>query len=184
MENNSKSWQCVLSEKGPDLKLFKARFDHMQNPRNDKTERMIILESDDAVNVVAITSKQQMVFVRQYRFGIGYATLELPGGIIDQGEEVELAAKRELEEETGFGLGNWKKLGKIPSNPVFMDSYIYHYLAQDIEAVGTQQLDDGEDVEVVLLSVEEVFQLFKQNSFQHPHTVNALVRYFVYTQKI
>lgn len=171
-------WERVSSEKGPDLKLFQARFDHMKNPRNGITERMIILESPDSVNVVAETSNGDIVFVKQYRFGIEAETLELPGGLLDENEMVSLAAKRELEEETGYVGQQWKELGRIPSNPVFMDSYIHHWLVKDAAPNGEVTLDDGEAVDVVLLSKEEAKKRLYAGAFQHPHTVNALLIYF------
>lgn len=181
---SASSWKRERFEEGPDLKLFKARFDFMNNPRNGKTEKMIILESVDSVNVIARTPEKEIIFVRQYRFGIGEETLELPGGLIDRGEEAEVAGKRELEEETAYTGTQWISLGKIASNPVFMDSYIHHYFADGVQADGQQQLDDGEMVEVVKIPEDEVYQLFLEGAFHHPHAINALLRYFVYTQKI
>ena len=70
MAHRELEWKCIASDPGPDLKLFKARFDHMKNPRNEKIERMIILESADSANVVSITPKREILFVEQYRFGI------------------------------------------------------------------------------------------------------------------
>ncbi|GJM34679.1 MAG: ADP-ribose pyrophosphatase [Saprospiraceae bacterium] len=175
-ENNE--WQRVRSEQGPDLKLFHARFDYMRNPRNAQTERMIILESPDSVNIVAVTDKQEILFVRQYRFGIGEYTLELPGGIVDPGEEHGIAAHRELQEETGHSAQKWQYLGRIPSNPVFMDSYVHHWWAAGVKHTHDLKLDIGEDVEVVLLPISEVKEKLFSGQFQHPHAVNALLCFF------
>ncbi len=178
MENSAEHWICEHSEPGPDLKMFKARFDHMRNPRNGKSDRMIILESEDSVNVVALTPEDQMLFVRQYRFGTGQITLELPGGLVDPGELQEHAARRELLEETGYAGARWEHLGSIGSNPVFMDSYIHHWLVLDVEPVAGQQLDDGEEVFIELIPVSEVEKRMWDGDFAHPHTVNALLRFF------
>lgn len=178
MGSSDKQWKRLSSEVGPDLKLFRARWDEMQNPRNDKSQQMIVLQSRDAVNVVAVSRQQTIVFVRQYRFGIGDFTLELPGGLLNHDEALEPAAKRELREETGYVSEEWHKLGKIASNPVFMDSYIFHYLAANAEARFELALDEGEDVELVELSVDEVRRRLHAGEFEHPHTVSALVLYF------
>lgn len=178
MPADKKEWTCVKSEQGPDLKLFTARFDYMLNPRNQVTERMIILASPDSVNVVPLTKTGEIIFVRQYRFGTRTYTLELPGGIVDPGEEHGVAAVRELQEETGYSSSSWEYLGKIGSNPVFMDSYVHHWLAKDVELTHETSLDDGEDVEWVALSIEEVKERLLLGSFQHPHAVNALLRFF------
>ncbi|MEZ5042650.1 MAG: NUDIX hydrolase [Saprospiraceae bacterium] len=178
MNNNKSNWERVQFEDGPDLKLFRARFDYMRNPRNGKTERMIVLVSPDSVNVVPITTNGDILFVRQYRFGIGEYTLELPGGIVDPGEDHSPAAQRELEEETGHTGGEWRYLGKIPSNPVFMDSYIHHWVAKGVEKTHELSLDDGEAIDLVQMPIETVKSQLSKGYFQHPHTVNALLLYF------
>lgn len=139
---------------------------------------MIILTGADSVNVVPITADGKMVFVRQYRVGIEAFTLELPGGLIDPGEKPIQAAKRELAEETGFTAEKWYDLGKVASNPVFMDSYIHHAVAFGVEKTQDMQLDDGEDIYLETMPIDEVKDRLKRSAFLHPHTISALVAYF------
>lgn len=179
MSETLRQWQCLQTEAGPDLGLFQVRFDYMQNPRNKSTGKMIILEANDSVNVVALTPEQQIIFVRQYRFGISDFTLELPGGIVDDGEEAGFAGKRELREETGYTSSNWKRLGQVGSNPVFMNSYIHHWLAKDIQLTHQPELDEGESIELVFLSLEEVKKGLQEGRFLHPHTISALTFFFL-----
>lgn len=177
-----KGWQVLHQEAGPGLKLFRARFDDMRNPRNGLVSRMVILEAEDSVNVVPATADGHILFVRQYRFGTGEYTLELPGGIVDPGEEHRQAAERELREETGYAGGQWAYLGKIASNPVFMNNYIHHWVAQEVELNSVQHLDESEEVEVVSIPKDEARQWLVQGKFQHPHTVNALLLFFFKNQ--
>ncbi len=183
MASTKKEWQCLQSEEGPDLKLFRTRFDYMKNPRNDQTEKMVILDSEDSANVVALTDDKKIIFVRQYRFGIKDFTVELPGGLVEPGEEQELGVRRELREETGFTASDWEYLGKVPANPVFMNSYIHHWVATGAEKTGALQLDDGEDMELILMSFEEVKKLFWKGYFMHTHTTNALLLFFSWYDK-
>jgi len=176
--NKDKRWVCEDSEKGPALKIFSVRFDHMRNPRNGERERMVILESPDAANVVAVNGKHQILLVRQYRFGIGRYTLELPGGMIDEGEAQEDGVRRELREETGAVARDWHFLGKIPSNPVFQDSYIYHWLAEGVRVEVEPSLDTGEEIFLEWMDEASVYQKLLRGQFEHPHTVNALLLYF------
>ena len=177
-EPKKKGWETLRQEAGPALKLFNIRFDEMRNPRNGQVSKMIILEAEDSANVVPLTSDGNILFVRQYRFGIGAYTLELPGGIVDPGEEHQAAAERELREETGYAGGQWSYLGKIASNPVFMNNYIHHWAARGVEASTVQQLDEGEEVEVLAVPVEEARRMLLQGEIEHPHTVNALLLFF------
>lgn len=181
MENTTASgsgWIRLRSEPGPDLKLFRARFDEMRNPRNGATERMIVLSSTDSVNVVASTIEGNLLFVRQYRFGIGMETTELPGGIVDMDEDALEGAKRELREETGFTAPCWRYLGKVASNPVFMDSYIHHYLAEGAVRTHAVQPDEGENIEILEIPMDEARRMLFNGAFEHPHTVSGLLNFF------
>lgn len=180
MSLGNAGWKRVKTELLADLKLFSARYDYMKNPRNGVTEKMIVLDTPDATNVVAVTREQEILFVRQYRFGISADTLELPGGIVDAGETHKEAAPRELREETGYSEGEWTYLGNIPSNPVFMTNSIHHYLAENVRLTHQLQLDAGEDLRVEKMPVADVLRHFREGAFQHPHTVNALVRFFIH----
>jgi 8-oxo-dGTP pyrophosphatase MutT (NUDIX family) len=177
--DNSQIWFIEKSEPGPDLKLFEARFDFIKNPRNGITEKKVILSGGNAVNVIALTSDNEIVLVRQYRFGTASYTLELPGGLVDPDESLVKAAERELEEETGYTCGEKLiPLGKIGQNPVFMDSYVHHFLALDVKLTKQQTLDAGENIEVILMPIEELKFRWQKGEIEHPHSVNALLRYF------
>jgi 8-oxo-dGTP pyrophosphatase MutT (NUDIX family) len=177
--DNNQIWFIEKSEHGPDLKLFEARFDFIKNPRNGITEKKVILSGGNAVNVIALTSSNEIVMVRQYRFGTASYTLELPGGLVDPDESLVKATERELEEETGYTCGEKLiPLGKIGQNPVFMDSYVHHFLALDVKLTKQQTLDDGENIEVILMPLEELKFRWQKGEIEHPHSVNALLRYF------
>jgi 8-oxo-dGTP pyrophosphatase MutT (NUDIX family) len=161
-----KKWKCLKSEEGPDLRLFKARIDLMENPRNGILAPRVVLNSRDAVNVVAVVDETQMVFVKQFRFGTQNFTLEIPGGLIDEGEDPKVAGIRELREETGYKAGDMLPLGKIASNPVYMDAYVFHYQTTCVALHRSEtEFDEGED-------------MLYSGKFDHPHTISALMYYF------
>ena len=81
-------YQRLKSERGPDLGIFKIRIDHQKNNRNQHVLKAVVLEAADSANVVAITPNKEIILVRQFRFGIGRETLEIPGGMVDKGEDL------------------------------------------------------------------------------------------------
>ena len=174
-----KKWKCLKSEEGPDLRLFKARIDLMENPRNGLKAPRVVLKSKDAVNVIAVVDKERIVFVRQFRFGTQTFTLEIPGGLIDEGEDPKEAGIRELREESGFMAEAMRPLGKIASNPVYMDAYVFHYqtTCSALQKSSTH-FDDGEDIEIILLPINEVKEMLYAGKFEHPHTISALMYFF------
>ena len=171
-------WKYLATEPGPDLKLFKARFDTLINPRNQALAKVVVLESEDSVNVVAITPDKNVVVIRQFRFGIGKTTIELPGGLAEPDEDPLDAAKRELREETGYSGTKWTALGSIQNNPVYMNSSLHHFLLEDARKTDTPELDEEEDIQVETLSPQALVQLVDTGEIQHPHVISALARIF------
>jgi ADP-ribose pyrophosphatase len=95
---------------------------------------------------------------------------------VDDGEDHQQSAKRELLEETGYIAKEWRYCGSVAANPVFMDSYVHHYLALDAEHSGQQHLDDAEDIKVIETPLEQVRKMLFNGEFQHPHTVSGVLR--------
>ncbi|MEM7518969.1 MAG: NUDIX hydrolase, partial [Planctomycetota bacterium] len=123
-------WPLVSSRSGPNLMLFRARWDVMTNPRNQQDFDRLVLETRDWVNVVARTPEGDFILVRQFRFGTREITTEIPGGVIDPGEEHAETAPRELREETGYTSSKWTYLGSVRPNPAFHDNRCHHWLAE------------------------------------------------------
>lgn len=175
-----KNWQLLKSEQAIDLNIVKIRHDYYKNPRNQKTIKVISIEGHNAANVIAKTKEGKIIMVRQFRFGIGDYTLEVPGGMIDAGENVLSAAKREVQEETGYVGKNWQYLGNVLANPVWMDTTIHHYYMEQAALKYELSLDEAEDVEIILLTPAEVYEKIDNGEIKHPHTISA----FYFARKI
>ena len=172
-------WQ-VLGSRYEDagLMLFEKRIDRLCNPRNGKVFERLVLESVDWVNVVALDADGRSLMIRQYRFGVGYTTLETPGGMVDPGEDSKTAAARELLEETGFASDNWSYLGAVEPNPAFHNHLCHHWLAQDVYRAQTQNLGDGESIALEFMTEEQVRAAVVSGELKHALALSALSRVF------
>lgn len=171
-------WERVDSQYGEDLILFKSRFDQMRNPRNAHVLRRLVLESVDWVNMVALTEDGRSVMVRQFRFGVDYATLETPGGMVDPGEDSLTAAQRELKEETGYTGGDWEYLGAVEPNPAFHDHLCHHWLARGVVASHSPEPTLGEAIDVELMTEAQVARAVQDGEIKHALALSALARVF------
>lgn len=172
-------WQ-VLGSRYEDagLMLFEKRIDRLRNPRNGKVFERLVLESVDWVNVVALDADGRSLMIRQYRFGVGYTTLETPGGMVDPGEDSKTAAARELLEETGFASDNWSYLGAVEPNPAFHNHLCHHWLAQDVYRAQTQDLGDGESIALEFMTQAQVRAAVVSGELKHALALSALSRVF------
>ncbi len=167
-------WKRLRSEAGEHMMLFRSRWDWMCNPRNGEELRRLVLEVPAWVNVIARTATGSIVFVRQYRFGTSSITLEIPGGMVDRGEEHGAAARRELAEETGYTAESWTYLGCVEPNPAFQDNLCHHWLAEGALRTKKQELDIGEDIEIIEFSEAEVCQMIATGTIRHSLVLTAL----------
>lgn len=114
-----------------------------------------IADTPDAVAIVAVDAEQRIVFVRQTRVATGTKLLELPAGLIDEGEEPLETAKRELREETGLHGGTWRELASFWTSPGFVNERVWVFVAEALED-GEPDPDEGEELEVVRWTLPQV----------------------------
>ena len=95
-----KNWDKVSSKFLIENKIFKLREDKVISPKKESEHSVWVMDSPDWINIIPITENNEVILVNQHRFGTGQLTLEIPGGMVDEGEEPMAAAIRELSEET------------------------------------------------------------------------------------
>ena len=179
MKDDDLTWQKLGSRyEDAGLMLFEKRIDTLRNPRNGKTFDRLVLESVDWVNVVALDAQGRSLMIRQYRFGVGYNTLETPGGMVDPGEDSKTAAARELLEETGYTSNSWHYLGAVEPNPAFHNHLCHHWLAQDVSRAKEQDLGLGEAIAMEFMTQDQVRQAVASGGLKHALALSALARVF------
>jgi 8-oxo-dGTP pyrophosphatase MutT (NUDIX family) len=112
-------------------------------------------DTPDAVAIVALDADGRVVLVRQARRAIGTELLELPAGLVDEGEEPLAAAQRELREETGLRGGSWRELAAFWTSPGFVNELVTVFVADGLEE-GEPDPDEGEELEVVRWTLPEL----------------------------
>jgi ADP-ribose pyrophosphatase len=125
------------------------------------------------VNVVALTEDRRVVLIEQFRHGIGRVTLEIPGGMVDEGETPAEAAARELLEETGYAGDAPVLLGTTSPNPAFQDNELTTWLIDRCRLVGEAAGDGHEEIAVSTVPVEELAGLVRSGRIEHSLVVAA-----------
>ena len=152
----SKPWPLVRSRPGSSYRVFSIRTDTARSPRTGREHDFYIIESADWVNVIPVTPDEQVVMVRQYRHGIREVTLEIPGGLVGPDDTPLEAARRELLEETGYEAEDIRFIGAAHPQPAILNNRHLTFLATNVRKTAELRLDEGEDIEVVLVPLSEV----------------------------
>lgn len=168
------SWKKLDSKYVYNDRWFKARADKCEFPDGRIIEPYYVVELPDWCNTVVVTKEERMILVRQYRYPVNQATLELPGGVIEKGEDPKTAAKREMEEETGHTSDDIEFLMQLAPNPAINDNTAYFFLARNAVPALSKNLDPFEDLDILSFSKEEILQLLKENKMQHGVQVGPL----------
>ena len=182
MNQTIKEWKVLESEYLVRRPWLTARRDRLELPDGRIIPEYYVLEYPDWVNVIAITKDGQFVMERQYRHAARKISLELPCGVMEEGETPLEAAQRELLEETGFGGGQWKKLMELSPNPSAMSNTTHCFLAIGVEKIAEQHLDETEELSVLFMTKEEVKRMLNENQICQALMVAPLYKYIYATE--
>ena len=134
------------------------------------------IEHKGAAAMLAIMDDGKIVLVRQYRNSLDKAILEIPAGGIEPGEDTGAAAKRELEEETGYKAGKVEHLLDINTTVAFCNEKIYVYKATNLTK-GETHLDRDEYVDVECYSLEEIIKMVETGEITDSKTISTIMYY-------
>lgn len=167
MKEQIEIWKRNTSEEIADCRVFKVREDFCERESDGAKHTFFVIEVTDWVNVIALTKEKEVVLIEQYRQGIEEIVLEIPGGMIDDGEDAKEGARRELLEETGYSSNEFIYLGKSRPNPAIQNNWMHHYLALDCEKTEETDFDEHESLLTKLVPLPEIENLIRDGKITH-----------------
>lgn len=177
-EKDPMEWEVLKSEYLYKRPWLTARREHVKLPTGAEIEDFYILEYPEFCNVIAITKEGKFLMERQYRHAQHLTAYEIPAGCVEEGEDPMEAAKRELYEETGYAGGKWSHLMTISPNAGACTNYSHTYVAEGVECVSSQHLEESEDIKIELMNEETVYEMLKNDEFHQAMMAAPLWKYF------
>ncbi len=168
-------WKRVRSEPHALTRIFEVVRAIYHHPRREKEQDFFVINAPDWVNVVALTADHQLVLVRQFRYGINDFSLEIPGGVIDAGEDPVAAGVRELREESGYVGERARLLGTVHPNPAMQNNRCHLVLVENARAQAELEWDPDEEFEILTKPVDEVYALARSGGITHAMVLDALL---------
>jgi 8-oxo-dGTP pyrophosphatase MutT (NUDIX family) len=158
-------WKVLTREYLSKKLWYTVRVDRVELPNGTVIPEYWVSEYPPWVNVVALTEKDEVVLIRQYRHGIAAVHWELPAGSTDpEDTSMEEAARRELREETGYVGGRWSLLTTLSANPALQNNLTYTFLAEGVTP-GAASPEESEEITVHLKPLAEVEALLENGGF-------------------
>jgi len=180
MNKKIEKWDTIGIINSYNLKIFNATMYRRKHPKMQKEGNFVVLDSPSWVNIIPITHDNHVILVEQYRHGSDSVTLEVPGGLVEPGEEPRIAAERECLEETGYkGEGAAFQIGRTLPNPAFMNNECYSFVWKGCEKVSEQQLDGNEDINVIRVPLNEIPEMILSGKINHSLVMNAFFYQFL-----
>lgn len=168
-------WKLVRERHVRDYRIFRTRTLDVADPRDGREYVRTVIDAPDWINVVPVTAAEELVLIRQFRFGVWANTLEIPGGMVDPGEDAATAARRELEEETGFVPAQLAPLGVSHPNPAILGNRLHTFLATGCVQVHEGKQEGSEDIRVELVPRGQVRELVRSGQITHSLVLAALL---------
>ncbi len=175
MPLSPKRWQRLRSEPHAKTRIFDVSREIYQHPDRSKEQDFFVINAPDWVNVVALTTDLRLVLVRQFRYGIDEFSLEIPGGVIDRGEDPIVAGLRELREETGYVGGQARLLGSVHPNPAMQNNRCHLVLVENVQMESALEWDPDEELETTLMPVDDVYAMAYRGDITHAMVLDALL---------
>ncbi len=177
-------WQHLRDEPHATTRIFDVVRAIYRHPHRAKEQDFFVINAPDWVNVVALTPGRHLVLVRQFRYGINDFSLEIPGGVIDSGEDAVAAGVRELREESGYVGSSARLLGTVHPNPAMQSNRCHLVLVENARPMADLEWDPDEEFEIITKPVEEIYALAGSGGITHAMVLNALLLFAPHWEKL
>jgi 8-oxo-dGTP pyrophosphatase MutT (NUDIX family) len=175
--NEIPRWRTIDSKVLAENKFLKLEEHTREESGTERTADFYIVDAPNWTNVVAITEENAIVLIDQFRQGSEEIELEVPGGIVDEGESAEEASLRELREETGYEpteKSEIVKLGEVIPNPAFIRNVCSTYLVTNVRQTNSASFDENEHIQVRLVDRNKVEDLIRNGEMRHALAIAAI----------
>jgi 8-oxo-dGTP pyrophosphatase MutT (NUDIX family) len=173
-----KPWQVLDSKQLISERWLQLREDRVRLGNGHEIDRFHVIHGPDWAGVLCVTQASEVVLVRQYRHGIGKASLELPAGVIEAHETPEEAARRELAEETGYESDDWVRIQSVSTEPARHTTQAHFFCARNARATRAPAPEETEVLELVKVPLAELSSLATDGRILHGVHVGAILAAF------
>ncbi len=148
--------------------------DEVKLPNGRTSDYTLIRNNRHGAAILAFNDQGQVLMEKEFRYPVGQVIWQLPGGLLDPGEEPLAAAQRELVEETGHIAESWRLLGEVWDNPAFEDMLIHVFVAEHAKPNGSTSLDDHEWVECEWVEMDWLKERVRSGEIKERVVLSAL----------
>lgn len=173
--NEPSRWEKLHEQILAPTRIFDLRTIRYRHPVRKTEKDFFVIHSNDWVNVIALTTDHHLVLVNQFRFGIDSFSLEIPGGVMDDGEDPLAAGMRELVEETGYVGKRARVMGRMSPNPAILSNTCHLVLVEEAERTMPLGWDADEEIQLITAPVDQVYAWAQEGRIKHTLVLSALL---------
>lgn len=168
-------WDMQENNLHADCRIFEVRKQRLKRRSDGLEGEFFVLDTNDWVNVLALTPDDKIILVRQFRYGSKQQSLEPPGGVVETGEDPVFAGLRELQEETGYVGDEPKLLGVVRPNAAILSNRCHVILVRNAQKTAELNFDQHEELVTELYPVKELKEMVRRGEITHSIGLNSIM---------